>query len=80
MVNLKAAIEIATAYNPGMFVDSAHDFGEFYVFEMKNLNDKNKGTQHTGRMFPAVNKKTDKYFLYDITSDIDLFENSQEIF
>lgn len=58
---------------------SCLDFGSFFVFCVAPMNVRDTDSYFTGTTFEAVDKKTGKIFDYDITSDVDAYENAKNI-
>lgn len=74
------ALEILQKENPTMYARSCLDFGSFYLFTMVPAGLEDEDEYMTGRIFPAVDKKTGKVFDYDITTDLDAFDEADKIF
>ena len=55
------------------------DFGSFYVYFFKPLDMKDDGTNLSGTFFDAIDKKSGRHFMYDLTSDYDAFENAKKV-
>lgn len=55
------------------------DFGDFYLFSTAPMAVKNDDMYMSGTVFDAVSKTNGKCFLYDITSDLDAYENAKPI-
>lgn len=57
-------------------VHTAWDFGDFFLFSLAPMDVKENEQYDTGTVFTAVDKKSGRLFEYDITSDLDAFENA----
>lgn len=57
-------------------VHTAWDFGDFFLFSLAPMDVKEGERYDTGTVFTAVDKKTGQLFEYDITSDLDAFDNA----
>ena len=55
------------------------DFGSFYVYFFKPLDMKDDEANLSGTFFDAIDKKSGRHFMYDLTSDYDAFENAKKI-
>lgn len=55
------------------------DYGYFYVFSLIPADIPSGETYYTGTVMDAVDKKTGKVFKYDLTSDIDAYENAKNV-
>lgn len=73
------AYKILSKEYPLMKVRSCLDFGTFFVFCLAPLDVKETDEYMTGTCMEAVDKKTGKVFIYDITSDFDAYERAKEI-
>lgn len=78
-MNLEKATEIILKKNPLLKVRACMDYGKFYAFTLAPLYVKESDEYVTGVIFPAVDKKTGKVFKYDITSDLDAFDNAIKV-
>lgn len=78
-MTLNQASEIILKKNPLLTIRACMDYGDFFVFTLAPLYVKNSDYYVTGRIFPAVDKRTGKVFEYDITSDFDAFENAIKV-
>lgn len=78
-MNLEKATDIILKKNPLLKVRACMDYGDFYVFTLAPLYVKDSDEYVTGVIFPAVDKKTGKVFEYDITSDLDAFDNAIKV-
>lgn len=79
MLDVKRAYKIAKAGYILPRVLSCLDFKSFYLFsfapEFVNINN----GYLTGTIFDAVDKNTGKKFLYDISTDIEAYENAKTV-
>lgn len=57
-------------------IRTAWDFGSFYVFSTAPSGIPKDQTYTTGTIFTAVEKYTGRVFQYDITSDLDAYDNA----
>lgn len=55
------------------------DYGNFYIFSLAPMDVTVDGTYYTGTQFDAVDKKTGRTFVYDITSDLDAYERAKPV-
>lgn len=55
------------------------DFGDFFVFSLCPLDKVSNETYYTGTVMDAVDKKTGKVFKYDLTDDIEAYQNAEEV-
>lgn len=78
-MKLDQAVAIIQKKNPLLTIRACTDYGDFFVFTLAPLYIKDTDNYVTGRIFPAVDKKTGKIFHYDITSDLDAFENAVQV-
>lgn len=78
-MKLEEAVDIIQKKNPLLTIRACTDYGKFFVFTLAPLYIKNDDDYVTGRIFPAVDKKTGKIFHYDITSDLEAFENAVQV-
>lgn len=74
------ALALIQKKSPTLYARSCLDFGTFYAFSMAPLNIGENDSYAAGRFLTAVDKKNKNIFDYDITSDLDLFENAKIIF
>lgn len=58
-------------------VGACLDFGNFYVFSLIPYD--SSEANYTGVVFPAVDKSNGRIFDYDITSDIEAYENATPV-
>lgn len=65
--------------HPLSVITGCFEFDSFYLFFMTPLELFGKNDYHTGTTFPAVDKRDGKIFEYDITSDVDAYENAKEV-
>lgn len=73
------AYKILSKKHPMMKVRSCLDFGSFFAFCLAPLNVKDTDEYMTGTCMEAVDKKTGRVFIYDITSDLDAYEQAKEV-
>lgn len=78
-MTLDEAVSIIQKKNPLLTIRACTDYGKFFVFTLAPLYIKDDENYVTGRIFPAVDKKTGKVFQYDITSDLGAFENAVKV-
>lgn len=78
-MTLKEAVRIIRKKHPLLTVRACTDYGAFFVFTLSPLYIKKTDDYVTGRVFPAVDKKTGEVFQYDITSDFNAFENAVQV-
>lgn len=55
------------------------DFGTFFVFSLCPLDKISNETYYTGTVMDAVDKKTGKTFKYDLTDNIESYNNAEKI-
>lgn len=79
MINQDEAYLIVKNNHPGEILSSCLDFKSFYLFIFRSIESKSDEEVFSGTEFDAVDKKTNKVFRYDITSDPDAFFNSEEV-
>lgn len=79
MLNPEEAYKIAKQQHNFSKLLSCLDFGIFYLFSFAPLLENTNDGYLTGTTFDAVDKKTGKYFLYDITNDLSLYDKAKEI-
>lgn len=77
MIDFKTACE-KVILNEGIpsKVHTAWDFGNFFLFSLAPMDVKEAERYDTGTVFTAVDKSSGRLFEYDITSDLDAFENA----
>lgn len=78
MLTAKQAYKVLSKDNPASIVKSCLDFGSFFAFSLAPITIGDK-VYYTGTTMDAVDKKTGMIFEYDITSDIDAYENAKEV-
>lgn len=78
-MTLDEAIDIIRKKNPLLTIQSCLDFGEFYTFVLVPLYVEDVDTYVTGTIFPSVYKKSGRIFQYDITTDLNAFENAKKV-
>lgn len=79
MLSPEEAYEIAKQEHEFPKLLSCLDFGNFYLFSFAPLLMNTSDGYLTGTTFDAVDKKTGKYFLYDISENMELYEKAKEI-
>lgn len=73
------AYNILYKHYPLSRVNACLDYGNFYVFSLIPADIPTGETYYTGTIFDAVDKRTGKVFKYDITSNIDAYENAKNV-
>lgn len=76
---VEEAYKILSKEYPTMRVRSCLDFGSFFAFCLAPINVKDTDDYMTGTCLDAVDKKTGRTFIYDITSNFDAYERAKEI-
>lgn len=73
------AFKILSKEYPLLKVRSCLDFGTFFAFCLAPLEVKDTDRYCTGTCRESVDKRTGKVFIYDITSNIDAYEQAKEV-
>ncbi len=58
---------------------SCLEFDNFYLFSVAPALVNTSNGYFTGTTFDAIDKKSGKHFYYDISTDLDAFENAKSI-
>lgn len=77
MIDFKKACELAlnTETSPSN-IHTAWDFGTFFLFSLSPLYVTEGEQYDTGTVFTAVDKQSGRVYDYDITSDLDAFDEA----
>lgn len=78
MVTYTEAVDIARD-DSDESLHTAWDFGRFYLFAFAPPGFPPGEPCSIGTMFTAVDKSSGRKYLYDITSDLDAYENAKVI-
>ena len=73
------AYKILSKEYPAMKVRTCLDFGSFFAFCLAPINVEDTDEYMTGTCMDAVDKKTGRTFIYDITTDLDAYERAKEV-
>lgn len=73
------AYNILSRDYPMSRVNACLDYGGFYVFSLIPADIPLGETYYTGTVMDAVDKRTGKAFKYDLTSDVDAYENVKNV-
>lgn len=78
MIDFEKACELAIK-NEGepSTIHTAWDYGVFYLFSVAPINLPDSIKYDTGTIFTAVDKSSGKVYDYDITTDLEAFENAK---
>lgn len=79
MITVEQAYKIAVQDDPSQKVSSCLDFGDFWVFFLRPFYIPDNEVCLAGTTFPAINKSNGELFYYDITDDVDAYENAKEV-
>lgn len=79
MIDAKRAYEILSKEKPVSKVAGCLDFGDFYVFALVPFYEPNDETFIIGTVMDSVDKNSGQIGLYDITSDINAYENAKVV-
>lgn len=78
-ITLQKASEIILNKNPTLKIRACLEFEKFFLFTLAPLYISSDDDYVTGRIFPAVDKKTGRIFQYDLTSDYETFEQAKKV-
>lgn len=73
------AFEIIRKRKPLVKVRGCLDYGTFYAFCLAPIYVNDNEEYFTGTVMDAVDKKTGRVFMYDISSDIDAYERAKNV-
>lgn len=73
------AFDIIRKQKPLVKVRGCLDYGTFYVFCLAPIYVNDDEEYSTGTVMDAVDKKTGRVFMYDISSDIDAYERAKTV-
>lgn len=73
------AYKILSIEHPMMRIRSCLDFGSFFAFCLAPINVKDTDEYMIGTCMDAVDKKTGRTFIYDITTDYQAYEKAKEV-
>lgn len=60
-------------------VRGCKDLGKFYIFSLAPINISDDDDYVTGTTFDAVDKQTGRLFIFDVMSNISLFEKGKSV-
>ena len=78
-MKLEEAVKIISKENPLAIIRSCLEYDNFYLFALAPIYISQDEDYVTGTIFPAVNKNTGVIFQYDITSDLEAYENAVQV-
>lgn len=73
------AYTIACKEYPLSKVQGCLDFGDFFSFALVPMNIDDDEDYFSGTTLTSVNKHTGEVFEYDITSNLDAYENAKQV-
>lgn len=73
------AYNILSKKKPLMRVRSCLDFGNFFAFFLAPLSISDDESYMAGTCMDAIDKKTGRTFIYDITTDYDAYERATPV-
>lgn len=77
MIDFKKACELALATeSTPSSIHTAWDFGSFFLFSLAPVYVKESDRYDSGTVFTAVDKRSGRVYDYDITSDLDAFDDA----
>lgn len=79
MITAQKAYSILSKDYPAHKILGCLDFGSFFVFSLCPLDKISDETYYTGTIMDAVDKKTGKTFKYDLTDNIEAYQNAKEV-